>query len=67
VVNVTKLNAGCPIVFQLRDLQATVDKKTKDLELFHTTISSASCSSPSEDVSIRCVSFAVSVLHFRKC
>jgi chromosome segregation ATPase len=38
---------------QLRDLQATVDKKTKDLELFHTTISSASCSSPSEDVSIR--------------
>jgi len=54
-------------VFQLRDLQATVDKKTKDLELFHTTVSSASCSSPSEDVSIRCVSFAVSFLHFRKC
>jgi len=38
---------------QLRELQATVDKKTKDLELFHTTVSSASCSSPSEDVSIR--------------
>ena len=52
---------------QLRELQATVDKKTKDFELFHTTLPSASCSSPSEDVSIRCVSFAVSVLHLRKC
>jgi len=54
-------------VFQLRDLQATVDKKTKDLELFHVPVSSASCSSPSEDVSLRCVSFAVLFLHFRKC
>ncbi|XP_033609685.1 A-kinase anchor protein 9 isoform X6 [Cryptotermes secundus] len=38
---------------QLRDLEATVDKKTKELESFHATVSSASCSSPSEDVSIR--------------
>jgi hypothetical protein len=38
---------------QLRELQATVDKKTKDFELFHTTLPSASCSSPSEHVSIR--------------
>ncbi|XP_069680061.1 A-kinase anchor protein 9-like isoform X4 [Periplaneta americana] len=38
---------------QLRDLEAAVDKKTKDLESVHAAVSSASCSSPSEDVSIR--------------
>ncbi|XP_069677411.1 myosin-11-like isoform X3 [Periplaneta americana] len=38
---------------QLRDLEAAVNKKTKDLESVHAAVSSASCSSPSEDVSIR--------------
>lgn len=52
------MTASCIILFQLRDLEAAVDKKTKDLESYHATVSSASCSSPSEDVSIRCGSFS---------
>lgn len=57
-IPLTDVTALCLILFQLRDLEAAVDKKTKDLESYHATLSSASCSSPSEDVSIRCGSFA---------
>jgi hypothetical protein len=57
----------CVIFFKLRDLEATVDKKTKELESFHATVSSASCSSPSEDVSIRCASLVPLFIHFRMC
>ncbi|XP_066992619.2 golgin subfamily A member 4 isoform X2 [Anabrus simplex] len=38
---------------QLRELETALEKRTKDLESLHVTPSSASCSSPSEDVSIR--------------
>jgi hypothetical protein len=55
----------CVILFQLRDLEATVDKKTKELESLHATVSSASCGSPSEDVSIRCPLLLSIFIHFR--
>lgn len=41
------------ITEQLRDIELTLDKKTKHLESLHSAICSASCSSPSEDVSVR--------------
>jgi hypothetical protein len=52
-------------LFQLRDLEATVDKKTKELESLHATVSSASCGSPSEDVSIRCALLLSLFIHLR--
>ncbi|XP_055703878.1 pericentrin isoform X5 [Phlebotomus papatasi] len=38
---------------QLRDIEATLERKTRTLESLHAGIASESCSSPSEDVSIR--------------
>ncbi|XP_059608935.1 pericentrin isoform X2 [Phlebotomus argentipes] len=38
---------------QLRDIEATLERKTRTLEGLHACIASESCSSPSEDVSIR--------------
>lgn len=41
------------ITEQLRDIENTLEKKTKTLESLHSAICSASCSSPSEDVSVK--------------
>lgn len=41
------------ITEQLRDIENTIDRKTKTLESLHSAISSISCSSPSEDVSVK--------------
>lgn len=38
---------------QLRDIEAALERKTRTLESLHAGIASESCSSPSEDVSIR--------------
>ncbi|GJQ85464.1 hypothetical protein Trydic_g23887 [Trypoxylus dichotomus] len=38
---------------QLNQFESSIDKKTKDLEGLHNAISMTSCSSPSEDMSIR--------------
>lgn len=41
---------------QLRDIGVVLERKTKNLETIHADICSASCSSPSEDVSVKGVS-----------
>lgn len=38
---------------QLRDIGVALERKTKNLETIHADICSASCSSPSEDVSVK--------------
>lgn len=38
---------------QLREIETSLDRKTKNLESLHSAIYSASCSSPSEDVSVK--------------
>lgn len=38
---------------QLAEIEKILDKRTKDLELLHSGISATTCSSPSEDMSIR--------------
>lgn len=38
---------------QLKEIEFSLDKKTKTLESLHSAICSASCSSPSEDVSVQ--------------
>lgn len=38
---------------QLREIESSLDRKTKTLESLHSDICSASCSSPSEDVSVK--------------
>lgn len=41
------------IAAQLKEIEFSLDKKTKTLESLHSAICSASCSSPSEDVSVQ--------------
>lgn len=41
------------ITAQLKEIEYSLDKKTKTLESLHSAICSASCSSPSEDVSVQ--------------
>lgn len=38
---------------QLKEIEISLDRKTKNLESLHSAIYSASCSSPSEDVSVK--------------
>lgn len=38
---------------QLKEIETSLDRKTKNLESLHSEIYSASCSSPSEDVSVK--------------
>lgn len=38
---------------QLKEIETSLDRKTKNLESLHSAIYSASCSSPSEDVSVK--------------
>lgn len=38
---------------QLKEIEVSLDRKTKNLESLHSEIYSASCSSPSEDVSVK--------------
>ncbi|PSN48349.1 hypothetical protein C0J52_08074 [Blattella germanica] len=51
-LHVEQFQSNSTAVKQMK-AQAAVDKKTKDLESFHANVSSGSCSSPSEDVSVR--------------
>lgn len=41
------------ITEQLTDIELTIEKKTKTLENLHASIGSLSCSTPSEDVSVK--------------
>lgn len=38
---------------QLKEIETSLDRKTRNLESLHSAIYSASCSSPSEDVSVK--------------
>lgn len=38
---------------QLKEIETSLDRKTKNFESLHSAIYSASCSSPSEDVSVK--------------